>query len=218
MTAVKAPPAPIVIGADANSLPGKGGVRRMYAYVGDSMLLVHVEVVHGLGADSVVLLTVILNNPECCLTLVTGGVPGGKFTVTLLPEIRLVTTTRIPLRVKVAFSLYVKTAALLAGLNGKSPLGKLNVALDPWDSCDIHSCSRVTVAFSFAPVGFTTVKAPISDTPEVNAPFRMVTLEMYIPFPKLAEGTDTVRGEGAEPLSIATTLPSILPGLVELEP
>jgi hypothetical protein len=74
------------------------------------------------------------------------------------------------------------------------------------------------VAFSFVAVGFTTVKVPISDTPEVNAPLRRVTLEMYIPFPKLLEGTDAVSGEGAEPLSIATTLPRMLPGLVELDP
>ena len=173
---------------------------------------------HGLGADSVLLVIVILKRPECCLTLVTGVVPAGKFTTILLPDAKLVTTTRMPLRVNVAFSLYAKLGAPFAGLNGKSPLGRLNVALDPCDCWDNHSCSRVMVAFSFTPVGFTTVKVPISDTPEVKAPFSRVTLEMYIPFPKLLEGTEVVSGEGAEPLSIATTLPKILPGLVEFDP
>ena len=69
------------------------------------MLLVQVGVAHGLGADSVLLAIVILKRPECCLTLVTGGVPAGKFTVTLLPDVKPVTTTRMPLRVSVAFSL-----------------------------------------------------------------------------------------------------------------
>jgi len=165
----------------------------------------------------VLLAMVILKSPECCLTLVTGGVPAGKFTVMLLPEVKLVTTTRMPPRVSVAFSLYSKIAGPLGGLKGKSPVGRLIVALDPCDCWDIHSCSRVMVAFSFDPVGLTTVKVPISDTPEVNAPFRSVTLEMYIPFPKLLERTDLVSGDGAEPLSTATTLPEMLPGLVELD-
>jgi hypothetical protein len=178
---------------------------------------VQVGVEQGLGADNVLLAVVILKRPECCLTLVTGGVPAGKFTAMLLPLAKLVTTTRMPLRVSVAFSLYPKIAAPLGGLNGKSPLGRLNVTLDPCDCCNIHSCSRVMVAFSFAPVGFTTVKVPIRDTPEVNAPFRRVTLEMYMPFPKDPARTEVVRGEGGEPLSIATTFPKMFPGLVELD-
>jgi hypothetical protein len=74
------------------------------------------------------------------------------------------------------------------------------------------------VAFSFTPVGFTTVNVPISDTPEVNAPFSRVTLEMYIPFPKLLEEAEVVSGDDTEPLSIATTFPKMLPGLVEFDP
>jgi len=64
-----------------------------------------VEVPHTLGADSVLLVTVILKSPEFCLTLVTGGVPAGTFTVILLPEVRLVTTALMPPRVSVTFSL-----------------------------------------------------------------------------------------------------------------
>jgi len=74
------------------------------------------------------------------------------------------------------------------------------------------------VAFSFTPVGFTTVKVPISDTPEAKAPFSRVALEMYIPFPKLLEGADVVSGDGTDPLSTATTFPRMLPGLVEFDP
>jgi len=74
------------------------------------------------------------------------------------------------------------------------------------------------VAFSFTPVGFTTVNVPISDTPEVNAPFSRVTLEMYTPFPTLPEGADVVKGDETDPLSIATTFPKMLPGLVEFDP
>ena len=177
-----------------------------------------VGIAHGLGVDSVSLSIVILNRPECCLTLVTGGVPAGKLTVTLLPDFKLVTTTRMPLRVSVAFSLYAKVAVPIGGLNGKSPLGRLNVTLEPWDCREVHSCSKVMVAFSFTPVGFTTVNVPISDTPEVNAPFSRVTLEMYIPFPTPLERTDVVSGEGAEPLSIAATFPKMLSGLLEFDP
>ena len=60
---------------------------------------------HGLGVERVLLVAVILKSPECCLTLVTGGMPAGMLAVTLLPRARLVTTNRIPPRVSVAFNL-----------------------------------------------------------------------------------------------------------------
>jgi hypothetical protein len=67
---------------------------------------VHVSKPHGLGVERVLLVTAILKSPECCLTLVTGGVPAGMFTVTLLPRAKLVMISRIPPRVSVAFNLY----------------------------------------------------------------------------------------------------------------
>ena len=105
MEAVNVPSDIVVNGAEAKSLPGTGGLISTYAYVGDSKLFGQVSEPHGLGVESVLLVTIILKSPECCLTLVTGGVPAGMFAVRLLPRAKLVMTSRIPPRVSVAFSL-----------------------------------------------------------------------------------------------------------------
>jgi hypothetical protein len=77
---------------EANSLPGRGGLTRTYAYAGDSKLLLH-DGTQGEVAEIGLLVTVILNKPECCRRLVTGGLPGGSVAETLLPPLEVPVTT-----------------------------------------------------------------------------------------------------------------------------